>query len=228
MARAAVSRLDPFAREFTAMIDDLASPEARTKRLADVARDEIAVADAINRRAVGSDVPRKVFVDGREGAPLMSVKPGGMVFAEWEFVGQAIGFIWGSLMAASPTRSGRYRASHLLIIDGIEHNDPASVPETFEEAVFINSQPYARKIERGLSRQAPDGVFQTVAAVSNRRFGNLAKVKFTYRPLTGQTALDSWAQGTSLFKVGRRTMSNAEREEWLRRQPAIVVTPYGA
>lgn len=227
MARAAVSRLDPFAREFSAMIDDLASPEARAKRLADVARDEIAVADAINRRAVGSDVPRKVFVDGREGAPLMSVKPGGMVFAEWSFMGQTLIDIGAMLADASPVRSGRYAQSHLLIIDGVEQAS-GPPPETFDEAIFINSMPYARKIERGLSRQAPDGVFQTVAAVSNRRFGNLARVKFTYRPLTGRTSLDSWAQGTSLFKVGRRTMSNAEREEWLRRQPAIVVTPYGA
>jgi len=51
--------------------------------------------------------------------------------------------------------------------------------------VFLNIQPYARKIERGQSSQAPDGVYQAVATLAQRRFGNVAKITFSYRTAIG-------------------------------------------
>jgi hypothetical protein len=53
------------------------------------------------------------------------------------------------------------------------------------EWVFVSVAPYARRIERGWSRQAPDGVYQAVAALARRRFGSLAMVQFTYRGVSG-------------------------------------------
>ena len=224
MARPA--RLDPFSREFAAMIDEVLSPKARSAALAEVALVEIQRANTINRTALGSEPKYEQFVDGRQGAPLESVKAGGMILAEWSFLGQTLTYVREMLREASPFRSGRYRDSHLLIVDGVEIADGAAMPDEFDEAVFINSQPYSRKIERGLSAQAPSGVYQVVAAMGKRRFGNLARVSFTFRPLTGISHLDTWARKTSLMKAGRRTMTDADREEWLRRQPAITVKPY--
>lgn len=223
MARPA--RLDPFARDVAAMIDAEFSPEARSRTLAETARVEIERANVINRTALGSEPRYDQYVDGQKGAPLTSVKAGGRIFAEWHFLGATLQYVRQSLREAAPVRSGRYRDSHILIVDDAEvRND--DLPETFEEAVFINAQPYARKIERGLSKQAPDGVYEVVAALAKRRFGNLAQIRFTYRPLTGVSDLDRWAQTTTLFQAGRRTMTDAARQEWLRRQPAIVVKPY--
>ena len=62
--------------------------------------------------------------------------------------------------------------------------------------MFLNTQPYARKIEgyRGLggvvhrapsSPQAPDGVYQAVATLAQRKFGNVAKITFSYRTAIG-------------------------------------------
>jgi hypothetical protein len=56
-----------------------------------------------------------------------------------------------------------------------------------EEYTFINTVPYARKIERGSSRQAPDGVYQAVANLARRKFTKLAKITFSYRTVLGGT-----------------------------------------
>jgi hypothetical protein len=50
---------------------------------------------------------------------------------------------------------------------------------------FVSTVPYARKIERGLSPQAPDGVYQVVAVLAQKRFGNVARIRFSYRALPG-------------------------------------------
>ena len=49
---------------------------------------------------------------------------------------------------------------------------------TADEYVFINTVPYARKIERGSSSQAPDGVYQAVAMLARDRFGNVARITY--------------------------------------------------
>ncbi|MCQ8781718.1 hypothetical protein [Mangrovibrevibacter kandeliae] len=207
-------------------MDDVVSPEGRAKRLADVARAEVDIARQTNNRVAGAEVPFDQYVDGRKGAPVETVRAGGLVFAEWRFLGEVLQWISAALVAASPVRSGRFSQSHLLIIDDVEYDPKGALPETFDEAVFVNSQPYARKLERGLSAQAPQGVFQAVAAVADRRFGNLADVRFSFRPLTGASALNNWAERTTMFKVGRRRMSDRERHDWLRRQPSISVRSY--
>jgi hypothetical protein len=221
----AISRLDPFAREFEVMIDEIASPPARAQRLAEAAQAEIDRANEINRAALGGDPRYEVTVDGRRGAPVTTVKAGGMVFAEWSFMREVLEYIGAQLVLSSPVRSGRYSQSHILLIDGNEHSG-GEPPETFDNAIFASVVPYARKIERGLSRQAPEGVYEVVAAMARRRFGNVAKVQFSYRSLVGMSMLEAWAQQTTMLKVGRRRMNDSERENWLRRQPAIIVEPY--
>jgi hypothetical protein len=87
----------------------------------------------------------------------------------------------------------------------------------------VNTQPYARKIERGHSKQAPNGVYETVAHLAARRFGNMARIRFGYRsPLFG--SIKEWAGRTRLQPKGRRR-TGSSRQDWLTRQPAIIVTP---
>jgi hypothetical protein len=90
--------------------------------------------------------------------------------------------------------------------------------------VFINTQPYARKLEKGASSQAPDGVYQSVAVLASRRFGNIAKVRFGYRvPLFG--SINAWADTASAARWAAAKSERREslRAEWLRRQPAIII-----
>lgn len=223
------TRLDPIGRDIRLMLDDVASPQARSAILADTARDEISKAAAKNRAALGHPAPVETYVDGRRGAKLEEVRPDGTIIAEFDLVMDVLDWIRGQLEEHSPVGQGEdnrpghpglYRASHELIVDGqlIPTGTPA--PIGFDEAAFVSTVPYARKIERGLSSQAPDGVYQVVATLAGRRFGNIARIRFSYRaPLFGD--IDAWAQTTAMPSPSRR---GAQREEWLRRQPAVVVT----
>ena len=128
-----------------------------------------------------------IYVDNREGAPLTSVKPDGVIRAEFQLVNEALAWINTQLQMHSPVLTGRYAKSHELFADGVDTENPNAAPPA-EEYVFLNIQPYARKIEdkRGHCRsQAPDGVYQAVATLAQRRFGNVAKITFSYRTAIG-------------------------------------------
>ena len=60
----------------------------------------------------------------------------------------------------------------------------------------------------GLSNQAPDGVYQVVAKMAQRRFGNSLRIKFSYRNLSG------------VVPRGPNALAATEV-----RQPSIVITP---
>lgn len=176
-------KLEPISRDIAVFLDDIA-PKGRN--IAPFARALIQEAKDQNRRVLGVEPPSKTFVDGRLGAPLESVNPiSGTIVVEFELVGDVLRYIGEQLVIHSPHLTGRYERSHKLFADGIEV-EPSSVLTTFaDEWVFINTQPYARKIERGSSSDAPDGVYQAVAVLARRRFGNIAKIGFTYRGIIG-------------------------------------------
>ena len=155
-------------------------PKARSAMLAAYAADAIEDAKKQNKRALGRVPPYDIYVDNREGAPLTSVKPDGVIRAEFQLVNEALAWINTQLQMHSPVRSGRYAKSHELFADGIDTENPNMAPPA-EEYVFLNIQPYSRKIERGLSPQAPDGVYQAVATLAAAKFNNIAKIKFSYR-----------------------------------------------
>lgn len=216
------TKIDPIDRDVSLIISDLLSPEAQSKVLAQAAADQRDEALAINTRALGHAPAYDTFVDGRKGADLSTIKPNGVAVFEFELLDDVFGWIDLQLITHSPVKSGRYRKSHVFMADGVEV-DPqsAKIPEA-REYVYVSTVPYARKIERGLSPQAPEGVYQAVAVLAAKRFGNIARIKFGFRtPLFG--AVDQWARTTSLTRRGRRMTTN-QRAEWLRRQPAIIIT----
>ena len=221
-------RLDPIEKDVAILFPDAFSPRQRSLELARFARDGIDQADAQNAAAVGHLMPHTEIVDGREGAPLNSVRPDGVIIAEWTMFDEMFRWISEQLEKHSPvgtssdTRPGHpglYRASHVFLADAQQVFPGEAIPAA-DEYVFVNTVPYARKIERGLSSQAPDGVYETVAVLASRRWGNLARVRFSYRsPLFG--GIQSWASGTKMQTRAKGT----RRRDWLTRQPAIVITP---
>lgn len=205
---------------------DTLSPEATSQIFAEAAGQYIEDAKQQNAKVLGKVPPYTVAVDGRLGAPLSSVKPDGMVFVEFELVFEAIEWIGEMLKQYSPVKSGRYQSSHVLLANGVAVDDGA-VPPIAESYAYVNVQPYSRKIERGLSSQRPEGVYQSVAtlASSSSKFGNVAKIKFGYiTPQFG--AIDAWASSPAgaawAHKKSRRRKEL--HGEWLRRQPAIIIT----
>ena len=176
-------RIDPIDKDISALVADMTAMGRGA--FAAFARESIEEAKKQNQSVLGVVPPYDIFVDGSKGAALESVRPGGVIVAEFKLLDDVIRFIGAELLRASPSITGHYKRSHIVFADGGQI-DPA-VPQTTlaREYVFVNSVPYARKIERGMSPQAPHGVYEVTAAAARRKFGRIAKIEFGFRTLTG-------------------------------------------
>lgn len=181
-------RAEPINRDIAFFLDSL-SPKEASRQFAELATEQINLAKDINRQALGRDPVATTYVDGTVDPTLRTIKLTSVVFTEFELALDLLLFISTMLDKFSPVKTGRYQKSHILFADGVEMSIsmPTLVPQVLgaEEYVFVNTQPYARKIERGLSQQAPDGVYQVVASLARRQFGKIAKITFSYRTLLG-------------------------------------------
>jgi hypothetical protein len=224
------AKIDPIARDIEVLVARDLSPQAQSAALAAFAREQKAEIAAVNDAAMGKKVPVQTTVDGVADASEDMVRPAGTIVYEFELASDMLEWIGEQLVTHSPVKSGRYARSHILLADGVEF-DPLSgdIPPA-REYVFSNVQPYARKIEGDNNRepessQAPDGVFEAVAALAQRRFGNIAKIAFGWRSLRGAAALDAWAGSESAARlIAKRRGSKANKADWLARQPSIIVT----
>jgi hypothetical protein len=221
-------RIDPIAKDIEVLVAESLAPEARAEAFATIARDTRDEAAAANAEALGHTTPVHTFVDGREGAPEETVRPGGTVVYEFDLLTDLFAYVFDQLQQHSPVLTGSYRASHLFFADD-ESADPKNPPAGMKVGVFVSDTPYARKIEGDSNRapespKAPDGVYEVVAALASRRFGNIAKISFGWRSLNGG-AIGQWAQTPSARARGaKRGSSEARQTDWLTRQPAIVIT----
>jgi hypothetical protein len=206
------ARVEPISQDIALILGQELSPKARTAQIAAFAKERLSEAEAINTAALGHTPSHQTFVDGRHNAPVETVRPDGTVVYVFDLIEDTLAWIGDQLVRHSPVEHGVYARSHLLFADGQEV-DPATPTPDAREFVFINSVPYARKVEKGLSPQAPDGVYEAVAALASRRFGNIARIRFSYRSFPGG-AVGDWAGSTKMR--GKR--------DWLTRQPAITVT----
>ena len=180
---AVVTRIEPIAKDISVFIDDIR--KAGTGAFAAFARQSIEEAKQQNQSVLGRVPPYTVFVDGSKGAALESVRPNGVIVAEFQLIDDVLRFIGEQLVRNSPHLTGRYEHSHLLFADGSQV-DPATPQTTLaREYVFVNTVPYARKIERGMSPQAPNGVYEVAAAMARRKFGRFARISFGFRNVSG-------------------------------------------
>lgn len=214
------SRVEVLDRSIVA--DVLDAPSIR----ADFARRALAEAKDQNRQVLGKEPDHVSFVDGVVSEVFSSVRPDGRIIFEFEIGVGVVQWIHAALLDASPVKTGRYKASHVIYADGVEVTDPMAA-EGAEEVVILPLVPYARKIEgrgarRPQSRSAPKGVYQVVSTMAARRFGNLARIRFTYQsPIGGASELAQWAGRNA----GRRDGANAQRRQMQKnlRQPAILI-----
>ena len=173
-------RVEPIDKDIDLIFKQDLSPEARSSTLANFARQALIEAEEVNLSALGHIPLHETFVDGRAGANEDSVRPDGEIAYAFNILEDLFAWIGEQLVIHSPVLTGQFAASFKFFADGIEIDPTMPAPQA-AEYVFLNVQPYARKIERGESPQAPDGVFQAVAALAQRRFGNVARVRFSWR-----------------------------------------------
>jgi hypothetical protein len=217
-----MARIGNFRQDVQAFVNENLSPRARQLLMAEKAREVLSKAKADNKQAVGREVPYDQFVDGREGAPLESINPkGGVIAFRFHLIGDVLKYIGEQLEMHSPVLTGRYKRSHILLADGVEVDPDAEFPPA-ETYAFVNTTPYARKIERGLSKQAADGVYEVVADLARRRYGNMATIKFTYRSVILPYVALGGKRGGRAASAAQRSAHSMETGS---RVPAIVVNP---
>lgn len=210
------TKVEPLDREVGLILAGELSPAAQARAFAQYAREQIDEARAVNLRALGLPPPFEVFVDGQPARPLESVKPSGVIVAEFALLAPVLTWIDAQLRIHSPVRSGRYRKSHRLFADGVEASLRQLPPGALEFA-FVPTVPYARLIEpdprtgrKAQSKQAPDGVYQVVAALARKQFGKVGSISFGWREVAGM--LES--------ARARRSRPGSPRDM---RQPSIIV-----
>lgn len=229
-------RLHTFSRDLKVIVERTLSRQARQGLAAEAGRRVLAQAQEQNARALGSVPSHETFVDGRRTADLESVNPDkGEILFRFNLATDVFSWIDEQLIIHSPVgdtpKSPEYNRSHIFFADG-DQVDPTGVAsgETF---IFLNTVPYARKIERGLSKQTPDGVYEVVATLAARRFGNIARIRFGYR---------SFQAGAIVYNPGKFDLRQGFRQQGLSeadakaaasriikaerdsRQPAIIIT----
>ncbi|MGJ4893776.1 hypothetical protein ACQR10_04565 [Bradyrhizobium sp. HKCCYLRH2060] len=138
-------------------------------------------------------------------------------------------FVLQTLRERSPVGSGDdphpglYRDSHMLFING--HNVPdAKGWKPGQELEFSNPVPYARKIELGSMKvSAPPHVYEESAPLISARYGNSVSVNFVFMPVKFGS-VQAYSQSLAGQAAGgRRGGSRKARQDWLVRQPAIII-----
>lgn len=193
-------------------------------------------------------------VDGVEGAPESAVKDGGVIVYDYGRLDQVADFALDTLRQLSPIDSGDYVRSHVIMLNGTvvgNADNPASQSlsawKPGDRLTISNTMPYTRKIEIGRGGyRAHAHVYEKAAVIVNRRYGNMAKVLFTFDKAPrggGADGINAWAWGRvqrnqgltaeglaanpRAAQLGIRARQNMKLSEWLTRQPTLVILENG-
>jgi hypothetical protein len=150
----------------------------------------IALAKSEHSKIMNAE-PRPVrftrFVDGRRGALEEEAKGNSVIHYDYPRLEIVVEFAMNALYDFSPVRSGEYRNSHQIFVNGLHVANLKDINEG-QEIAISNTVPYARKIEVGaMTMRVPgtDHVYQQAAQLTRRRMGNLARIEFTFRSIFG-------------------------------------------
>jgi hypothetical protein len=178
--------------------------------------------------------PRRI-VDRQFDAPLDAVRPFGVIeFIARGDIAELLRWIWAGILRRSPVLTGRYKGSHLIMLNGTSiGSDPEAVIAKYkpgDRIQIVNTMPYAKKIEgrsktkaggaavRGQSKKAPNGVYRAVFGAATRRYGKVAFIDFKYVKLdTGVTVMGY--QGGAHF-TAKKNAGDIRRRKRIKR-PAV-------
>jgi len=168
--------------------------EERRRALAKLALQAGNEAAAKNRSALGMDVDQDTIVDGRRGAPVASVKAGGTVVHLFAVQQAAVVYTRDVLIGLSPVDyidpdDIVYRDHHRMLVNG-EDVEPGYSVRPDDVVTFVNLLAYSRRLEKGHSDQAPDGVYEVASEIVRARFGSIVNIRFSYGSFVGGGAGD--------------------------------------
>ncbi|MFT8440184.1 hypothetical protein [Acetobacter fabarum] len=125
-------------------------------------------------------------VDGRRGAAEETVQlAGGTITYVFSQLAQAANWALDECRKRSPVRSGAFRKSWAVLVDGkLWDAAPATIPMG-TEVWIVNTMPYARKIEVGGQKIKVDPqIVEAVRQIVPRRFNGI-KAQRAFKPLAG-------------------------------------------
>ena len=158
----------------------------------------------------GFDAEPVVVTDGVRLRNPLDVRAFGRIeFLRREGLRAAVAYAYAELVRLSPigpAEGGHYRDQHLVLVNGIGLEvgraatmaalDALDDVKPGDKVQIVNTMPYARKIEgaraarrkgwksrRGLSRQAPGGVYRKVQLDVTRRYGGTVFVDYRLESL---------------------------------------------
>lgn len=147
-------------------------------------------------RKEGFTTEPEVITDGVTRRDYHDVKEYGRIeFVQSGTMSEAVAWALDMLRKLSPVRTGRYRNSHIILLNGqgMTGSDLSVLDgaKPGDRVQIVNFQPYARKIEgqrarrrfkvrrrAGLSDQAPKGVYRQVIAMLQQRYGKTLFVDY--------------------------------------------------
>ena len=204
----ASQRLRSFAAQIDAAKKLTMQGPARQKELSQLSQDSLQEGRAINRAAIGHDIADRTLVNGQP-ARAEDIKPGGVVVHLFAVHHAAIDFAYETLARLSPIDSGHYKNSHQMLVNDVPVDPPVEIGMD-DVVTFVNPAAYARRLERGWSDQAPDGIYEVATQIVRRRFGGIVTTAFRYVALSGG-------------EVARGKAGNNPNI----RYPALVIAPKG-
>jgi hypothetical protein len=175
-----MARLQPVSAQFKIALQ---ATEAETHKLI--------VAVAKREHAKVMETPPKPVsfdrrVDGHLNAPEESVKSNGVIVYSYQRLDVIVQYAMDVLFDKSPVLTGVYRNNHTLLINGAPARNLAEYSPG-DEITIANPVPYARKIEVGsmqMTVPGTDHVYQQAAQLVKARYGNMARISFTFRSIS--------------------------------------------
>jgi hypothetical protein len=210
-----MARLQAISQQFR--VARLSTHEATQRAIVALAKREHAKVMAADPRPGGFTR----YVDGMRGAREEAVKPNGVIVYEYQRLDLVVQFAMETLYDKSPVLSGAYRTGHTIFLDGQPVPNLAGW-KPGDDVAISNYLPYSRKIEMGkMKMRVPgtDHVYQQAAQIVNARYGNVARVRFTYRAVVAGAHVPYAPVGTPNAHASRRG-----GEEQRNRFPALVIT----
>jgi len=215
-------RLQTFAEDIKFATKGIA-PEAINAELAKFAKAELA---SYIGSGEGSPIYER-FVNDVPGAPEESVSAPGPILYLFSWWPEIIEFALEFLIARSPERSGRYKQSWFVMVNGAERvTEFADIPVDATVTV-TNDQPYSRKIEVGhMTMSVPPGVVEDGKQAVQHQYGAIIDVRKTMMLLAGGYVLKGhFTKGARKFsrtRLQRDTMAGQQET-----YPALVLKMKG-
>lgn len=151
------------------------SPAAVNKALAEFARSELRKAQA----AGTASQSYRLYVNDRPASSEFEVEAPGPILYLFSMWAEIIDFAIAELKRRSPVRSGRFRESFIVVVNGDIVSSGKEIDAT-SEVIVTNFQPYIRKAEAGLLGTKRFAIFDGTKRALARRFGNEGRTAYGY------------------------------------------------